>query len=62
MLNKVPEPFQFFVKAHRDLTHVRKNAADTLPRFHDMVRIYQRDHKLAGVLFQFPPVKIPCLM
>ena len=26
MLNKVPKDFMFFVKAHRDLIHVRKNA------------------------------------
>jgi uncharacterized protein YecE (DUF72 family) len=54
MLNKVPEDFDFFVKAHRDLTHVRKNARETLPRFREMLRAYQRENKLAGVLFQFP--------
>jgi len=26
MLNKVPKDFMFFVKTHRDLIHVRKNA------------------------------------
>ena len=26
MLNKVPKDFMLFVKAHRDLIHVRKNA------------------------------------
>lgn len=55
MLSQVPEGFRFFVKAHRDLTHVRTNARDTLPRFHDMLKIYQGAHKLAGVLIQFPP-------
>ena len=54
MLNKVPEHFEFFVKAHRDLTHVRKNARQTLPRFSEMLKAYEREQKLAGVLFQFP--------
>ena len=54
MLNKVPEGFDFFVKAHRDLTHVRRNAKETLPRFREMLKAYHREQKLAGVLFQFP--------
>lgn len=54
MLNKVPDDFDFFVKAHRDLTHVRRIAKDTLPRFREMLRAYEREKKLAGVLFQFP--------
>src|SRR5689334_1770096 len=55
MLSKVPEGFGFFVKAHRNLTHVRQKAGDILPRFQDMVTVYQEAHKLGGVLFQFPP-------
>jgi len=54
MLRKVPDEFDFFVKAHRDLTHVRRNAEATLPRFQEMLKAYERERKLAGTLFQFP--------
>jgi len=54
MLNKVPKDFTFFVKAHRELIHVRKKAQETLPRFHEMLKAYQRKQKLAGGAFQFP--------
>ena len=53
MLRKVPDEFDFFVKAHRDLTHVRRNAEATLPRFQEMLKAYERDRKLAGTLFAF---------
>jgi uncharacterized protein YecE (DUF72 family) len=55
MLNKVPEEFEFFIKAHRDLTHERKNAPETFPRFREMLNAYRGEKKLAGVLFQFAP-------
>ena len=54
MLNKVDTGFTFFVKGHRDLTHVLRNAQETLPRFKVMVEAYQKVQKLAGVLLQFP--------
>ena len=54
MFRKVPDEFDFFVKAHRDLTHVRRNAEATLPRFQEMLKAYERERKLAGTLFQFP--------
>jgi uncharacterized protein YecE (DUF72 family) len=54
MLGKVGDGFTFFVKAHRDLTHVTRNAAETLPRFQEMLKAYQQEKKLAGVLLQFP--------
>jgi uncharacterized protein YecE (DUF72 family) len=42
MHKKVPDDFDFFVKAHRDLTHVRQNAKATLPRLHEMRSINER--------------------
>lgn len=51
MLKKVPGDFEFFAKVYRDLTHVRRNVRETLPRFHEMLKAYRREHKLAGVLF-----------
>jgi uncharacterized protein YecE (DUF72 family) len=51
MLKKVAGDFEFFAKVYRDLTHVRRNARETLPRFHEMLKAYRREHKLAGVLF-----------
>jgi len=44
MLNKVPKDFTFFVKAHRELIHVRKKAQETLPRFHEMLKAYHRKY------------------
>ena len=55
MLRKVPDGFDFFVKAHRDMTHgTLKNAKDTMSKFSMMLDVYQGEGKLAGVLFQFP--------
>jgi uncharacterized protein YecE (DUF72 family) len=59
MLNKVDTGFTFFVKAHKDLTHVLRNAEETLPRFKVMLDAYQNVQKLAGVLLQFPEIFEP---
>ncbi len=56
MLKKAPDRFDFFVNAHRDLTHgTRKNAQATVAKFTVMLQPYRETQKLAGVLFQFPP-------
>ena len=44
MLIKVSKDFTFFVKAHRELIHVRKKAQETLPRFHEMLKAYHRKY------------------
>jgi uncharacterized protein YecE (DUF72 family) len=54
MLKKVDEGFTFFVKGHRDLTHVRRNVKGTMPKFIEMLKPYRAERKLAGVLLQFP--------
>ena len=55
MLRKVPNDFDFFVKAHRDTTHgTLKNAKDTMSKFSMMLDVYDGEGRLAGALFQFP--------
>jgi uncharacterized protein YecE (DUF72 family) len=56
MINKVETGFQFFIKAHRDLTHgTRRNAKETMKKFIGTADLFNQAEKLAGVLFQFPP-------
>ena len=43
MIHKVPHGFTFFVKGHRDLTHITRNAKETLPRFMEMLKPYQAE-------------------
>ncbi len=60
MLRKVPEDFDFIVKAHRDLTHgTRARAQETLSKFRVMLEAYRTEHKLGGVLIQFPMAFLP---
>lgn len=54
MLNKVGSDFEFFIKAHRDLTHTVKNAKATLPKFQGLLKLIRGEGKLGGTLLQFP--------
>jgi len=54
MLNKVGDNFDFFIKAHRDLTHTVKNAKATLPKFQGLIKLVRGEGKLGGTLLQFP--------
>lgn len=54
MLRKVPDDFVFIVKGHRDLTHSRDHAQETLAKFRETLRPFRAEHKLGGVLLQFP--------
>jgi uncharacterized protein YecE (DUF72 family) len=54
MLRKVPDDFLFVVKGHRDLTHGRGQAKDTLAKFRETLTPFRAEHKLGGVLLQFP--------
>jgi uncharacterized protein YecE (DUF72 family) len=52
MAAKAPEGFQFWVKAHRELTH--KGNLEAGKAFVDQVGPMQESGKLAGLLLQFP--------
>jgi uncharacterized protein YecE (DUF72 family) len=59
MLRKVPEDFLFVVKGHRDLTHGRGQAKETLARYRETFNPFRAEPKLGGVLLQFP-ASFPC--
>jgi uncharacterized protein YecE (DUF72 family) len=54
MLRKVPDDFLFVVKGHRDLTHGRGQAKETLAKFRETLKPLRAEQKLGGVLLQFP--------
>lgn len=54
MIKKVPEGFEFFVKAHRSLTHDRKEIIAPINQFLEAVTPLKEAGMLSGVLLQFP--------
>lgn len=54
MASKVPEDFEFVVKAHRSITHERIDPESTLPPFLEAIEPIKEADKLACLLFQFP--------
>jgi uncharacterized protein YecE (DUF72 family) len=54
MIKKVPENFEFFVKAHKSLTHERKDIMTMANKFRDSLQPFKGGSFLSGVLLQFP--------
>jgi len=54
MTAKVPEGFEFVVKAHQSITHHREAPSDSLPPFLAAVEPVREAGQLGGLLFQFP--------
>ena len=54
--NKAPENFTFSVKAHKEITHIKKfiNCEDLLSEFYQICKSGFKE-KLGAILFQFPP-------
>jgi uncharacterized protein YecE (DUF72 family) len=54
---QTPESFQFAIKAHQVITHIKrlKNTEDFLPRFMNAIEPLARAGKVGPVLFQLPP-------
>ena len=54
---QTPEHFRFALKAHQNITHIRrlKNAEEPLQRFVDSVQPLAQAGRLGPVLFQLPP-------
>jgi len=51
---QTPEDFRFALKAHQDLTHVRKGDPVTFARFRAALEPLQNENKLGAILLQFP--------
>lgn len=54
MVEKVPEGFEFVVKAHRSITHDREPPERSLPPFLEAVEPMREESVLGCLLFQFP--------
>ena len=54
MAGKVPEDFEFVVKAHSSITHDRIDPDRSLPSFLEAIEPIREAAKLACLLFQFP--------
>ncbi len=54
MAAKVPEGFEFVIKAPRELTHEREKAQETLPQFLRSLEPLIRAEKFGCILAQFP--------
>jgi len=54
MAAKVPEGFEFVVKAHGSITHERGPLARTLPQFLAAIEPIRQAGRLGALLFQFP--------
>ncbi len=54
MASKVPEDFEFVVKAHSSITHEREDPDRSLPPFLEAIEPIREADKLACLLFQFP--------
>ena len=56
-IEQTPSGFQFAVKAHQSLTHMRrlKNCDEPLARFLDSIAPLKKSRRLGPVLFQLPP-------
>ena len=52
--DRTPPGFQFFIKAHQDITHHRENAGSMFKPFRGSLKPFRDSRKLAGVLAQFP--------
>ena len=51
---RVPDGFEFWVKAHQDLTHARELSGEALREFREALAPLRSDGSLQGVLAQFP--------
>jgi len=56
-MEDTPPEFQFAIKAHQTITHIRrlKNADETVKRFVESLRTLDAAGRLGPVLFQLPP-------
>ncbi len=54
MVEKVPEGFEFVVKAHQSITHDRESPERSLPPFLEAIEPMQEAGQLGCLLFQFP--------
>ena len=54
MVGKVPEGFEFVVKAHQSITHERRDPIDALPPFLEAIEPMHEGGVLGCLLFQFP--------
>lgn len=54
MADKTPQDFQFLVKVHGDVTHVRRNPHDSMKALQTAVSPLKTAGKLSGFLSQFP--------
>lgn len=54
LANKVPDGFDFVMKAHRSFTHDRNADEATVHSFHEMLKPIAESGKLGCVLLQFP--------
>ena len=54
MASKVPEDFEFVVKAHSSITHDREDPDRSLPPFLEAIEPIREADKLGCLLFQFP--------
>lgn len=54
MIKKVPPGFEFFVKAHKSLTHERENILTQTAKFVEAIQPLRDAKMLSGVLLQFP--------
>jgi uncharacterized protein YecE (DUF72 family) len=54
MVDKTPEDFEFVIKAHRSITHERREPHLSLPPFLEGVEPVSESGKLGCLLFQFP--------
>ena len=52
--DRTPPEFQFFIKAHQDITHHRNRAGSAFKPFRGCLGPFRETGKLAGVLAQFP--------
>jgi len=51
---QTPEDFRFALKAHQDITHIRKGDPVTFARFRAALEPLQNEDKLGAILLQFP--------
>ena len=54
MASKVPQEFEFVIKAHQSITHERLDPDETLPPFLEAIEPIQEAGSLGCLLFQFP--------
>ena len=54
MAQKTPDDFHFIVKVHADVTHRRKNPAESIKNLLQELRPLEEANKLKGFLAQFP--------